>query len=136
MARCEHPDENYVGKCAICGDMVCGDCFQTLFTGMICDEHGDLEDESAWELVGFYTSQHVLEERRYALEENSLASIAVETEDDIIELWVPGDQKEESIETMMVPSDETMRCPACSIFYSKDMGACPVCGIREPETEH
>ena len=60
-SECEHLDGALMGKCAICENMVCSECFQTLFNAMICSAHEDLEDESEWELIGFHTSSSASE---------------------------------------------------------------------------
>lgn len=133
--QCEHPDGSYMGKCAICDDMVCGECFQTIFNTMICGAHGDLEDEAVWELIGFYTSPGVMDERRYFLQEQSITSIVVETEDDMTEMYVPIEEKEDAFAALAGGSEDVFSCDACRVFYSKEVGACPICGVQQLEDE-
>jgi hypothetical protein len=133
--HCEHADGSYMGKCAICDNMVCGECFQTIFNTMICGEHGELEDESAWELVGFYTGNASVEERRYYLQEQSVTSIVVETDDDLIELYVPIEEKEEAFAALAGASEDTLQCDGCRVFFSKEIGTCPICGVRQLEED-
>ena len=64
MEGCEHTEASPIGKCAICDRTVCSDCYRSIFNGMICDLHQALEDESDWALVGLYTSENALDERR------------------------------------------------------------------------
>ena len=129
--RCEHLDGAYMGKCAICDDMVCGECFQTLFNTVICGNHGDLEDESAWELIGFYNSTGAVEERRYFLQEQNITSIMVETDEDVVELYVPIEEKDDAFAALSGASEEILSCESCKVFYSQEMGTCPICGVRQ-----
>ena len=133
--ECEHADGDFVGKCSICGDMVCGECFQTIFNTVICSMHEELEDESSWELLGFYSSQAALEERRYFLQDKQVTSIVVESEDDIIEMYVPIEEKEDAFETLQGASEDILQCDTCRVFYSEEVGACPICGVRQVEEE-
>ncbi len=133
--ECEHPDGDFVGKCAICGDMVCGECFQTIFNTVICSMHEELEDESEWELLGFYSSQASMEERRYFLQDQQVTSIVVESEDDVIELYVPIEEKGDAFEALQGAAEEVLQCNTCKVFYSQEVGACPICGVRHMEKE-
>jgi hypothetical protein len=132
---CEHLDGDFMGKCAICGDMVCGECMQTIFNTIICSAHEELEDESAWELLGFFSNQTALEERRYFLQEQMVTSIIVEAEDDIIELYVPIEEKDDAYEALRGSDEDVLRCDNCQVFYSEDVGVCPICGVRQVQEE-
>jgi len=133
VAKCEHEDGHYMGKCAICDDMVCQECFQTLFNSMICSEHEELEDEGSWELVGFYSTMPTAEEHRFFLTEQSLTSIAVESDEDVIELYVPSEEKEEAFAALGAPTETILRCDTDHVFYSIEIGACPICGVGQTE---
>ena len=126
--ECEHLDGDFVGKCAICGDMVCGECFQTLFNTVICAAHEHLEDESAWELVGFYTDRAAVAQTRFDLEDKEIASIIVEGDEETVELYIPLEEREHADEVLMSSPDDAVFCEDCRIQYSPEMGACPVCG--------
>lgn len=132
--ECEHLDGNIMGKCAICGDIVCGECFQSLFNTIVCEKHEDLLDEGEWELIGFYVNEQALDERRYYLNEQEITSIAVETDDDTIELYVPVGEKDDAYAALVGATDEVWHCSNCKVFYSPELEACPACGNRE-ETE-
>ena len=133
--ECEHLNGDYVGKCAICGDMVCGECFQTLFNTVICAAHEQLEDESAWELLGFYGGSASLDEPRHFLQEQGIMSVVVETEDDTIEMYVPIDEKNDAFEVLSGTGEETVECDNCRVIYSDEIGTCPICGVRQVEEE-
>ncbi|NIM22627.1 MAG: hypothetical protein GTN64_09495 [Candidatus Latescibacteria bacterium] len=122
-----------MGTCSICGEMVCSECFRTVFNQVICDGHADLEDESAWELVGLYTSEGSLAERRYYLEEQAITSINVETDDETFELYVSEDEKEDAYAALVSSSEETLYCPVCQIQYAREMQECPLCGAQGQE---
>ena len=129
--ECEHLDGSYMGKCAICGDVVCGECFQTVFNAMICSAHEELEDEGTWELIGFYTSTAPVEERRYFLQDKNVTSLVVETEDDTIELYVPAEERDDAFAALAGPSEDQLQCNNCRVFFSPEVGTCPICGVRE-----
>jgi len=133
--ECEHLDGNIMGKCAICGDLVCGECFQSLFSVMICGSHEHLLDEGEWELVGFYTDQQALEERRYFLNEQEITSIVVETDDETLELHVPVEEKDDAFAALIGATDEVLHCDSCKVFYSPEIGTCPICGVHQSSTE-
>ncbi len=133
--ECEHADGDFVGKCSICGDMVCGECFQTIFNTVICSMHEELEDESSWELIGFYTSQSVADERRYFLQDQQVTSIVVETEDDIMEMYVPTEEKDDAFDALQGAAETVLQCDSCKVFYSEEVGACPICGVRQVNEE-
>jgi len=134
--QCEHVDGDIMGSCAICGDTVCGECMQTVFDTMICSAHGDLGDEGAWELVGFFSSPASIEDRRFFLNEQGLTSLAVDAEDDITELYVPGEEKDDAFAALSGSSEDTLHCEECRVYYSPELGTCPVCGTRAVEEEN
>lgn len=133
--ECEHLDGNLMGKCAICGDMVCGECFQSIFNSVICSNHKELEDEGEWELMGFFTDSTAAEERRYFLSEQSLTSIVVEGDDDLIEFYVPVEEKEDAYNALLGPSEDVVNCENCQVLYSAEIEACPICGARNVDQE-
>lgn len=117
-----------MGKCAICDDMACGECFQTLFDATICGNHEELEDESMWEAIGFFTDTSAAENRRYYLTEQTVVSLVVESEDEMVELYIPSEQKEEAYDALAGDSEDAESCESCHIFYSKEISQCPICG--------
>jgi RNA polymerase subunit RPABC4/transcription elongation factor Spt4 len=129
---CDHADGSPMGMCAICGKTVCSECYRTVFNEMICDEHEALEDESAWELVGIYTEDSGIADKRYLLEENGISSIAGQSEDEMVELYVPADDRDEGFAVLCSSGDDGAMCKECRIQFSADMDACPLCGERHP----
>lgn len=125
---CEHLDGSPIGKCAICGKTVCSECYRTVFSEMICDEHEALEEESAWELIGLYSDGSGLDEKRFELEEHGIVSIVVTDNDDAVELYVPAEEKEDGYSALKMSDDESPVCTDCMIQYSPDTDACPICG--------
>lgn len=130
---CEHTEGSPIGKCAICDRTVCSECYNDVFGAMICDLHPGLEDESSWELVGFFTDAVSLAERRYSLEEGGITSLMVESDDESIELYVPNDDKDDAFAILCSSSEEENVCMDCGIQYSHEMDACPVCGAKASE---
>ena len=133
--ECEHPDGDFMGKCAICGDMVCGECVQTIFNTMICGAHEHLEEESSWELLGFYSSVAAVEEPRSLLQDQGVTSIAVESEEETAELYVPIEEKDDAFEALQGASEDVLQCDSCQVFFSKETETCPICGVRYIEEE-
>jgi hypothetical protein len=131
--RCEHLDGSPIGKCAICGRTVCADCYRTVFNEMICDSHQALEEESAWELVGFYTDAATVADRRFLLEDSGIVTIAVESDEEATELYVPGEDKDDGYAVLQLSSEESRHCGDCRIQYSRDLSSCPLCGVRSPD---
>lgn len=125
---CEHEEGAPMGACSICGEMTCSECFRTVFNQPICDGHEDLEDESAWELVGFYPNEDPLAERRFHLNEQEITSIVVEADDGTIELYVPELEKQNAFETLVADGENCLSCPACQVEFAKEMELCPLCG--------
>lgn len=130
MEGCEHTEGSPIGKCAICDRTVCSECYNEVFGSMICDLHRGLEDESDWELAGHYTTSSVVEERRYALEENGITALVVETDDEAVELYVPSEEKEDAYSTLTAATGDEVFCDDCMIEFSADLDACPVCGAK------
>jgi hypothetical protein len=124
-----------MGQCAICGDMTCGECFQTIFNTVICGEHEELEDESSWELLGVFEDLSQSEETRSFLQDQGITSIAVESEDDTAELYVPIDEKDDAFEAAQGLSEDALQCDDCKVYFSKETGICPICGVRYAEEE-
>lgn len=127
---CDHVDGSPMGVCAICGKTVCSECYRTVFNEMICDEHEALEDESAWELVGIYTDASAVADKRYQLEENGISSIVGQSEDEMAELYVPAEERDEGFAVLHAAGVEGVVCNECRIEFSADMDACPLCGGR------
>ncbi len=125
---CDHIDGSPMGMCAVCGKTVCSECYRTVFNEMICDEHEALEEDSAWALVGIYADAAVVTEKRFHLEENGISSIAVQNEEDAVELYVPTEEKDEGFAVVQSSGDEGGACVECQIQYSIDLEACPLCG--------
>jgi hypothetical protein len=97
---------------------------------MICDLHVGLEDDSAWELVGFFGDTTMLAQRRYVLDENGITSLVVDHEEEAVELYVPNEEKDDAYAALAVSAEDEHSCPGCKIFYTGDMETCPVCGAK------
>jgi len=132
---CGHQDGSPIGKCAVCGKTVCSDCYSTIFNEMICDEHEGLDDESAWETIGFYSDESIAADKRFLLEDNGISSLTVESDDDVIELYVPAESKDEAFSVLQTSIDEARSCDECQVQYSSDIDACPLCGEVWPDAE-
>ena len=132
---CEHPEGSPIGKCAICDRTVCTECYHDVFGAMICDLHRGLEDESDWELVGFYDDAASLSERRYVLEENGVTSLVVEGDEDAVELYVPNIEKDDAFASLEASADNEYSCPECKIQFSGNMEACLVCGVKPSDED-
>ena len=122
-----------MGNCAICGAMTCSECFRTIFNQTICAAHENLEDESCWELVGFYSNETAMAERRYYLEEQGITSIVVDTDEEMIELYVLEEEKEDAYAALVASGEDTLYCPSCRVQYAPDLHTCPLCGVRAAE---
>ena len=133
--ECEHSEGSPVGKCAICDRMVCSECYRTVFTETICDAHDTLEEESEWELIGFYGDTAAAHTRRYVLEEQGITSLAVEAEEDSIELYVPVDDREDAYEVLITILEDAVSCGDCKIQYANTLEACPLCGVKAPDRD-
>jgi RNA polymerase subunit RPABC4/transcription elongation factor Spt4 len=127
---CEHLEGSPIGKCAICTKTVCSECYRTVFSEVICDEHESLEEESAWELVGLYADSGTLDEKRFELEEHGIVSIVVEDDEDAVELYVPAEEKEDGYAALKMSGDDAPVCAECMIQYSPDTEVCPICGKK------
>ena len=132
---CEHAEGSPIGKCAICDRTVCTECYNDVFGTMICDLHKGLEDDSAWELVGLFSDRALVVQRRYALEENGLTSLVVDTDEDTVELYVPSEEKDDAFASLSAAADDEFRCPECKILFTRDMESCPVCGAPPHDAE-
>jgi hypothetical protein len=132
---CDHLEGSPIGKCAVCGKTVCSDCYSTLFNEMICDEHDGLEEESAWEVIGFFSDESIVADKRFLLEDNGINSLAVESDDDVIELYVPAEGKDAAFVVLQTSIDEARSCEECLVQFSSNIDACPVCGERSPDAE-
>ncbi len=133
--RCDHLEGNPIGICAICGRTVCADCYRTVFNEMICDGHQALEEESMWEVVGFYTDAATLADRRFLLEDSGIMSIAVESDEDAMELYVSAEEKEDSYTVLQSSGEASCHCGDCKIQFSAELGTCPLCGTKSSEPE-
>lgn len=132
---CDHLDASPIGKCAICGKTVCSECYSTLFNEMICDEHGGLEEESAWEVVGYYSDDSIAADKRFLLEDNGISSLTVESDDDIVEVYIPAEAKEEAFAVLQSANDEARSCSECQVEFSSNIDCCPLCGERSPDAD-
>ena len=135
MEGCEHGEGSPMGKCAICARTVCSECFRNVFTEMICDGHQHLEDESEWVLVGFYLDGEALKQRRYLLDESGITSLAVDGDEDAIELYVPTGEKDDAQASLSTIAQDALFCGECRIQFSTDMGVCPLCGVKPASDE-
>ncbi len=127
--ECEHPNGDLLGTCAVCGDMVCGECFESVFNVMICGNHENLADEGEWELIGFYLSDASIESRRFFLEQAGVASLVNEGDEDVLELYVPVSERDDAYEALQGAAEDSVECDQCRVFYSPGLKVCPVCGV-------
>jgi hypothetical protein len=132
---CEHLEGSPIGKCGICGKTVCSECYRTVFSETICDEHELLEEESAWELVGLYADSAKLDEKRFELEEQGIVSIIVEDDEDSVELYVPAEEKDDGYAVLRMSGDDTPVCTECKIQFATHTEACPICGKKTADMD-
>lgn len=132
---CEHADGSPIGKCAVCDRTVCSECYRDLFGTMICDQHADLEDESAWELIGMYTDASAATEQRFVLDDAGITSLVVDQGDEAIELYAPAEERDDAFAALSGTGDECFVCDDCQIQFSRAFGECPVCGEKPVEHE-
>lgn len=132
---CDHLEGSPMGMCAICGKTVCSECYRTVFNETICDEHLALEEESGWELVGIFADPTVVADRRFRLEENGISSLSVQSDEDVIELYVPAEEKDEGFAVLQGSAEEGGLCHECRIQYPADHEVCPLCGGKHTEPE-
>jgi len=95
---------------------------------MICDLHPGLEDDSEWGLVGIFTDTNLVAQRRYDLEESGITVLAVEAEDDNIEVYVPNEEKDDAFAALTTGDENS--CAECEIQFGEDIEICPVCGAK------
>ena len=130
MEGCEHTEASPIGKCAICDRTVCSECYNDLFGMMICDLHSALEEESEWELVGFFSDAGFMAQRRYVLEEHGITSLVVDNEEEAVELYVSNEEKDDAFAVLSASAEDEHSCSECKIQFGKDMENCPVCGAK------
>jgi len=104
-----------------------------VFNEVICDSHDELEDESEWALVGFYSDTEGLDERRYTLADHSIVSLVAVVDEETVELYVPNDDKEEAFALLATPTEGTVLCSECKIELAIAVGSCPLCGVNRVE---
>jgi hypothetical protein len=128
--KCDHADGTNVGTCAVCGDPVCSECFSPLFNTVICSNHEGLDDEGEWELVALYATEGPVNSVRYYLDDQGVASIAVETDEGSVELYVAIAEKDEAWAALDggEAGDDMLRCEECRVYYAREIGECPICG--------
>jgi len=56
-------------------------------------------------------------------------------DDDVIEVHVPAEERDDAWELLYGESDDLVGCKECRVLYSPEIGACPGCGVGH-ETEH
>ena len=128
--KCDHSDGTHVGSCAVCGEPVCTECFQTIFNVNICANHEGLEDEGEWELIALYMSTDGSDGLRFHLDDHGVQSLAVENEDGIMEVYVPIEEKDEAWASLEggEAGDEMMKCEEDRLYFAREIGECPICG--------
>jgi len=127
---CDHSEGSVMGKCAICGNIVCSECYRSVYNQMICGEHESLEEESAWEVIGFYSDSDKVAQARSALDERDVTSLIVEADADTIELYVPPEEKDDGWEALCSVDGDYLACRECRVHFSSDVGICPMCGSK------
>ena len=118
------------GTCAICGDPVCSECFQSLFNTVICANHEAVEDESEWEMVALYATSDGVDGVRFYLDDHAVPSVSVETDEGMVELYVPIEEKDDAWAALDggEAGDDMLRCDECRVYYAPAIGECPICG--------
>jgi hypothetical protein len=128
--KCDHTDGTHVGTCAICGDPVCSECFQALFNTVICSNHENLEDEGDWELLALYANSEGSDGLRFFLDDHGVPSVAVETEEGAMEVYVPIEEKDDAWAALEggEAGDDMIRCDEDRLYFAREIGECPICG--------
>jgi len=129
--KCDHSDGTMAGMCAICGDPVCSECYQSLFNVVICANHEALEDEGEWEVIIVYAEAGApADSVRFFLDDQGVMSVAVETDDNTVQIFVPIEEKDEAWALLEggEAGDDMARCDECKVHYARVLAECPVCG--------
>jgi hypothetical protein len=131
--KCDHSDGTHVGMCAVCGEPVCSECYQPLFSVMICANHESLEDEGEWELLALYASADGADSLRFFLDDHLVKSVVVEDEDGAVQVFVPIEEKDEAWAALDggEAGDDMIRCDEDRLYFSREIGECPICGLGE-----
>lgn len=133
--KCDHSDGTHVGSCAVCGDPVCTECFQALFNVVICSNHEGLEDEGEWELLGLYMTSTGSDNLRFFLDDQGIASVAVENEEGTMEVYVPIEHKDDAWASLDggEAGDDMIKCDEDKLYFAREIGECPICGTGAAE---
>lgn len=133
--KCDHTDGTNVGTCAVCGDPVCSECFQSLFNVVICSNHEGLEDEGEWEMLALYSASEGADSLRFFLDDHGIASVLVVGEEEHVEVYVPIEEKDEAWATLDggEAGDDMIRCDEDRLYFSREIGECPICGTGAEE---
>ena len=128
--KCDHSDGTHVGSCAVCGDPVCTECAQPLFNVNICANHEGREDESEWEMIALYMSTDGSDTLRFFMDDQGIASIAVENEEGVMEVYVPIEEKDEAWAALDgdQAGDDMIKCDEDRLYFAREIGECPICG--------
>ena len=128
--KCDHSDGTHVGSCAVCGDPVCTECAQPLFNVNICSNHEALEDESDWELIALYMTTDGSDTLRFFMDDHGVASVAVENEEGVREVYVPIEEKDEAWAALEGgdAGEERVKCEEDRLYFAREVGECPICG--------
>jgi len=86
-------------------------------------------------LVGIFADPTVVADRRFRLEENGISSLSVQSDEDVIELYVPAEEKDEGFAVLQGSAEEGGLCHECRIQYPADHEVCPLCGGKHTEPE-
>ncbi len=128
--KCDHSDGTHVGSCAVCADPVCTECAQPLFNVNICSNHEALEDESDWELIALYMTTDGSDTLRFFMDDHGVASVAVENEEGVMEVYVPIEEKDEAWAALEGgdAGEEMVKCDEDRLYFAREIGECPICG--------
>ena len=128
--KCDHSDGSHVGSCAVCGEPVCSECFQTLFNVVICANHEGLEDEGEWELLALYNTTEGSDSLRFYLDDHGVTSLVVENEDSLMEVYVPIEEKDDAWASLEggEAGEDMVKCNEDRLYFAREIGECPICG--------
>jgi hypothetical protein len=109
---------------------VCSECFQALFNTVICSNHENLEDEGDWELLALYANSEGSDGLRFFLDDHGVPSVAVETEEGAMEVYVPIEEKDDAWAALEggEAGDDMIRCDEDRLYFAREIGECPICG--------
>jgi hypothetical protein len=97
---------------------------------VICSNHEGLEDESDWELIALYSTTGGSDNLRFFLDDQGIASVAVENEEGTMEVYVSIEEKDEAWAALEggEAGDDMVKCDEDRLYFAREIGECPICG--------